>query len=108
MTEGRPYLGAAIGTEKYMEEHVKSKVAKWAENITTLSSFAKTQPHASYAALTHGLMSKWTYLSRVMPAIGQLLQPLDECIQANLIPALTGRPPPNDLETTLRMHYLPA
>ena len=105
-TEGRPYLGAAIGTEKYMEEHVKSKVAKWAENITILSSFAKTQPHASYAALTHGLMSKWTYLSRVMPAIGQLLQPLDECIQANLIPAPTGRPPPNDLETTL--HALPA
>ena len=28
--------------------------------------------------LTHGLMSKWTYLSRVMPTIGQLLQPLDE------------------------------
>ncbi len=54
----------------------------------------------------HGLMSKWTYLSRVMPAIGQLLQLLDECIQANLIPALMGRPPPNNLETTL--HALPA
>ena len=24
--------GAAIGTEKYMEEHVKSKVAKWTAN----------------------------------------------------------------------------
>ncbi len=105
-TEGRPYLGAAIGTEKYIEEHVKSKVAEWTANTTTLSLFAKTQPHASYAALTHGLMSKWTYLSRVMPAIGQLLQPLDECIQTNLIPALTGRPPPNTLETTL--HALPA
>ena len=44
-TEGRPYLGAAIGTEKYIE---KSKVAKWTANITTLSLFAKTQPHASY------------------------------------------------------------
>ena len=105
-TEGRPYLGAAIGTEKYIEEHVKSKVAEWSANITTLSLFAKTQPHASYSALTHGLMSKWTYLSRVTPTIGHLLQPLDESIQTNLIPALTGRPPPNTLETTL--HALPA
>ena len=82
---------------------MKSKVAKWTADITTLSLFAKTQPHASYAALTHGLMSKWTYLSRVMPTIGQLLQPLDESI---LIPALTGKPPPNNLKTTL--HALPA
>ena len=76
-------------------------MAEWTENITTLSSFAKTQPHASYAALTHGLMSKWTYLSRVMPNIGQLLEPIDESIQTNLIQALTGRPSPNILETTL-------
>ncbi len=41
-----------------------------------------------------------------MPTIGQLLQPLDESIQTNLIPALTGRPPPNNLETIL--HALPA
>ncbi len=41
-----------------------------------------------------------------MPTIGQLLQPLDESIQTNLIPALTGRPPLNNLETTL--HALPA
>ena len=100
-TEGRPYLGAAIGTAQFVENYVRDKVDEWISTIETLSSFAKTQPHASYSALTHGLMSKWNYICRVIPDIGHLLQPLDDAIRMKLIPAITGRPPPNDLEVSL-------
>ena len=66
-----------------------------------LADITVTQPHAAYSALTHGLMSKWTYLSRTTPDIGPLLRPIDDAIRSDLIPALTGRPPPSDLQCTL-------
>ena len=31
-----------------------------------LSDVAKSQPHAAFAALTHGLMGKWNFLSRTV------------------------------------------
>ena len=99
-SDGRPYLGAAIGFEKFVEEYVKSKVESWMSNTTLLSEIAKSQPQAAFSALTHGLLSKWTYFSRVVPNISHLLEPLNNIIQSNLIP-LTGRPPLNDLECSL-------
>jgi hypothetical protein len=51
-------------------------------------------------------MSKWTYLSRTMPDIGPMLRLLDDILGSAVIPALTGRPPPGDLERTL--YALPA
>ena len=66
-----------------------------------LATIAVTQPHAALSALTHGLMSKWTYLSRTIPDIGPLLRPLDDALRSVLLPALTGRPPPSDLECAI-------
>ena len=57
--------------------------------------------HAAFSALTHGLMNKWTYLSRTIPDIGPLLTPLDQVLCSVLLPALTGRPPPSELERKL-------
>ena len=74
---------------------------EWSSSINILSDIAKSQPHAAFSALTHGLLSKWTYLSRVVPDISHLLVPLDNVLRTNLIPAITGRPPPNDLEYDL-------
>ncbi len=54
--------------------------------------------HAAYSAITHGLLSKWTYLSRVVLNMSHLLIPLDNTLQTKLIPAITGRPPPNSVE----------
>ena len=99
--DGRPYLGAVIGSQEYVEEYVSSKVREWSSSINILSDIAKSQPHATFSALTHGLLSKWTYLSRVVPDISHLLVPLDDVLRTNLIPAITGRPPPNDLECDL-------
>ncbi len=44
------------------------------------------------------MTSKWTYLSRTMHHIGFSLMPLEMIIRTKLIPALTGRPPPNEQE----------
>ena len=99
--EGRPYLGAAIGSQKYVEEYVNSKVQVWSSSINILSDIAKSQPHAAFSGLTHSLLSKWTYLSRVVPNISHLLAPLDDVLRTKLIPAITGQPPPNDLECDL-------
>ena len=99
-SDGRPYLGAAIGSVEYVKNYVKSKVNSWLSNVSNLTTIAKTQPHAAYSALTHGLSSKWTYLCRTVPN-SDLLKPLDDALRTKLIPALTGKPPPNDLECTL-------
>ena len=95
-SEGRPLLGAAIGTREFIHQHVMKKVHEWSQEIENLSTIAQTQPHAAYAAYTHGMVSKWSYLSRIVPDIGHLLEPLEHLIRTKLIPVLTGRPPPND------------
>ena len=80
---------------------MRSKVQAWSADLSHLSEIALSQPHAAFSALTHGLLSKWTYLSRVIPNISHVLIPLDSVLRSDLLPALTGRPPPGDLECAL-------
>lgn len=87
---GKRHLGAAIGTQAFVESYVKQKVSEWAGAVERLSSIAQTQPHAVYAAFTHGLMSKWTYLTRAIPNIGDLLSPLEDRIRQKFLPSLMG------------------
>ena len=61
-----------------------------------LSSIAVTQPHAAYAAFTHGLASRWTYLSRTIPNIEDMMKPLETTIRQHFLPSLTGQNPFND------------
>ena len=56
------------------------------------------KPRAVFSALTHRLLSKWTPQSS--PA-EHLLVPLNNVLRTELLPALIGRPPPNDLESSL-------
>ncbi len=72
-SEGRPYLGAALGTEDYMQSFVANKVQGWADELELLSIIAQSQPHAAHAAFTHGMTSKWSYLTRTMPNLGHCL-----------------------------------
>ena len=78
--------------------------------VEKLSTFAQTQPHAAYAAFTHGLSSKWNYLLRVTDweknQLDSILESLEKAIQSHFIPALTGQPPPG--EHTREMLALPA
>ena len=88
---GKRHLGAALGANTFTEEHVSSKVREWVKEVIHLSAVAITQPHAAYAAFTHGLSSHWTYISRTIPDIQDLLRPLEAAIHQHFIPALTGR-----------------
>ena len=99
--EGRPHLGAPLGTTAYKRKLVSSKVKEWCTEIDTLACIANTEPHAAYAAYTHGLFSKWSFLSRVVPDIDPLLHPLEDAIRHKLLPVITGKPPFNDLERQL-------
>ena len=91
--QGQKHLGAALGTRTFIEEFVRSKVASWVTEIENLSEIAKFQPQAAYAAFTHGLTSRWTFLMRTIPDIEELLQPLEDAIRHHFLPAITGRQP---------------
>ena len=98
---GRPYLGAAIGSQELTIEYVRSKVSKWSFKVALLGDIAKSQQHTAFVALTHRLLSKWTYFSHVIPNIRNELPPLDEGLRSDLLPALTGRPLPGDIKYAL-------
>ena len=66
-----------------------------------LSNIAISQPHAAYSAFTHGLISKWTYLSRTVPDIENHMKPLEEAIRQKLLPSITGQNAFNDLDRQL-------
>ena len=46
-------------------------------------------------------MSKWNYLTRTVPNIGNLLQPLEEVIRRKFLPSLTGQNAFNDVTRDL-------
>ena len=54
-----------------------------------------------FAAYTHGLASKWSYLCRTTPFISPHLNVLEDVLRTEFIPNLTGCPPPNDAERKL-------
>ena len=84
-----------MGTTSFVQQR---KVKGWIKEVERLSEFAGTQPHAAYAALTQGLMSRWNYLLQVIDweafPSAELLQPLESAIQSQFIPAITGQAPP--------------
>ena len=55
-----------------------------------MTPMAATQPHASYAVLTKGVTSKWTYHLRCSPCSPDTLASLDNVIDEHLLPTLTG------------------
>ena len=90
------HLGASLGTTSFTELYVKNKVEKWCKELLHLSSIAETHPQAAYAGFTHGLVNKWSYLTRAIENIGPLLQPLEDVIRSKFIPALSGMPAPSE------------
>ena len=99
-TEGERYLGGALGTPSFVRQYVERKVNCWVNEVEKLSKIAETQPHAAYAAFTHGLSSKWNYLLRVTDwennKLNDVLESLEKAIQSRFIPALTGQLPPGE------------
>ena len=101
-SDGIEYLGGAIGSPEFIQHVVEKKGASWCEELKSLSSIAKSYPQAAYAALTHGVMSHWTYYFRtVYCSNADILQPLEDTLLLNLIPSITDRNPPGELERDL-------
>ena len=99
--DGQRHLGAAIGHRDYTATYVTSKVQAWCNDVKRLAEVADIFPHAAYAAFTHGLFSRWSYLMRTIPDITDFLQPLEDVIHQSFIPALFGHPPCSFIERDL-------
>ena len=74
---------------------------EWSDELSKLSEISLTQPHSAYSALTHGLLGRWTFLSRTLPGIGDLFSPLEQIIRVHLLPTLTGKCAFSDVERQL-------
>ena len=90
-TQGRPLLGALIGTADFSDQYINDMVSCWDTELKVLTGFASLQPQAAYAAYTHGLHGKWSYLSRACHITKDQFCPLEERIRRSLIPAISGR-----------------
>ena len=86
--DGREHLGATVGSNTFKESYVTSKVDKWMRELAVLSMIAKTQPQAAYVAFITGFRHKFNYIFRTIDGIQHLLQPIENIIRLQLIPAL--------------------
>ena len=90
-TTGERHLGAVIGSERYREEYVSTKVKNWIQDVEQLSSLANEEPQLAYSAYTKAMCMRWCFLQRTVPNIKQHFVPLEETIRNKFIPALIGR-----------------
>ena len=100
-TDGCRHLGSALGSQQFVREFVSSKVATWSQELSNLSEIARSQPQAVYSALIHDLQHKWSFLCRVLQVTSDHLAPLEDLILHRVIPAITGRVAPSEVERLL-------
>ena len=101
ITDGKEYLGGSIGTHQFANEFISSRVRDWITNIDTLSEIAQCHPQAALTVMTHGFMSKWTYLMRVSSTSDDQWKPLEAALREKFLPALSGRQVFSDTERNL-------
>ena len=58
---GKRYLGGALGSNEFALSFTREMVTMWVHDLDRLAKFATTEPHAAFAALTHGPVSQWMY-----------------------------------------------
>ena len=75
------------------EPQSMSALDTWCTELKTLAKHAASQLQAGYAVLTHGLRHKWSFLARTMPAIADLLTPLENSISQVSFPPCTDWSP---------------
>ena len=90
-SEGERHLGAVIGTSKFKETYVKTKVDSWVLDVKQLASIGEEEPQLAYSGFTKGLCHRWKYVQRTIAGIGHLFQPLENAIRDVFIPAIVGR-----------------
>ena len=89
--DGHRLLGAPIGTQSFCKNFTERTVANWKLQLEALSTVARPQPQAAYAAFTHGFIGKWTFLARTT-AIGELFSPRTGRYDQKHTDPITDRP----------------
>ena len=84
-------LGLLLGFHPLLNNMFLIKLTLWSQNLKVLTSIAVTQPHAAFLAFTHGLISNQLFVARIIPNVGHLFQPLEDCARNTFSPAVTGR-----------------
>ena len=64
---------------------------EWSDELSRLSEIDLTQPHAAYPALTHGLLGRWSFLSKMLPDIDEWFSALEQTIHIYLLPVLFSK-----------------
>ena len=105
MSEGKKCLSAAIVSNEFTVKYVTEKVNEWYEGPKTLSDFAKSQPQATYAAFRFCEQNKYSYFLRTIPSMSELMKPVDEIIQNDLLPTIIGE---SITENERQLYLLPA
>ena len=100
-SSGQRHLGAVIGDLEYKKKYCEDLVSGWVNELQLLSKIAEVEPHCAYTAFTSGFRNKFTYFLRTIPGIEMFLDPVEEVIRLNLIPALTGGHICTDVERDL-------
>ena len=80
ITEGKRHLGASLGSTKYKEEYLSSKVDEWIAQPQILSQIAKTQPQAAYSAFITVFQYKISFYMRTISSASTQLKRLDEVV----------------------------
>ena len=89
-SEGRPYLGAAIGSQNFTNDYLRDKVEEWSNELSSLEAAAKTEPHLAYIALVKVIQNRWNFIMRTIPGSELHMQPLEAKLR-NVISLLVDR-----------------
>ena len=100
-TDGARCLGSVIGDQKFVDAFLAEKVLVWEKELRQLATFAKSEPQAAFAALSHGLRGRYVFILRTVPKAGAALQPLDVLLQKSLLPTMTDHSDFSEDEITL-------
>ena len=65
-------------------------VEQWVHGVEVLARIAGKYPQAAYHGFATSLQAEWQYMSRAVPGLEAYLQPIEDAIGRDLIPALLG------------------
>ena len=99
--DGERHLGAVIGNKAFKEQYCKKIVKKWSEELTLLTRIAVTNPQAAYTCYISGYQHRFSYYLRTIPQLEEYLQPIENILRHQFIPAITGGKTINDNERNL-------
>ena len=74
----------------FKSQFITSKINQWITEVSALSEFAKYEPHVAFAAFTHGLRHRYTFMMRTVPGISDEFKPLNDAMDTFLRTILRG------------------